>query len=530
MGSGGALAHNICASPAPRGRVRAHASALRASSTSPLVMSSIIINATSARFARSRVSPTTALPIPHLAFFPHPPPASLPSASPAACHTMTTSSLVQSVRAHFLNAADAFFRFFVLDFLSRGIAKGHLELQLPHQNITFGEPKVSALSANRPVVCIRVNKPSSFFFRIATAADIGLAEAYMAHDMHASAEQLLLLFKLLILNRDHANLSVTQLTISKLGAACNRAMHLLRSNTLSGSSRNIAAHYDLSNQLFACFLGESWTYSCAMFERSRDLDQAQWRKLDVLIDKARIDQSCHVLEVGCGWGEFAIRAAQRTGCRVTGITLSDEQLVLGRQRVRDAGVQQRVQLLRLDYRQLQSLGVKFDRMVSIEMMEAVGHEFLATFFREVSSVLTAEALAVVQVITTPEERYEQYRRSTDFIQKYIFPGGVCPSVEALISAAARSALCLEHAENIGPHYASTLREWRQRFERSVKDGRVRAAGFDERFERMWRYYLCYCEAGFDTRTLGDMQLVLSRASNVATLRSAPQPPRALPLQ
>ncbi|CAN8069386.1 unnamed protein product [Agarophyton chilense] len=434
---------------------------------------------------------------------------------------MRTLSFVESVRAYLCGVADAFFRFFVVEFLSKGIKHGHLTLKMHGESLSFGELKASALSAKHPVVTLHVQNAAQFFVRVATAADIGLAEAYMAGDVDASGEELVELFRLLILNRDSAGLNAAQLTLSRVGGAFNRAMHVLRSNTIRGSSRNIAAHYDLSNDLFACFLGQSWTYSCAMFKEGDDLDTAQWRKLDTIIEKAVIDEGCHVLEVGCGWGEFAIRAAQKTGCRVTGITLSDEQLQLGRARAREAGVDGRVQLLKLDYRKLGSLGIKFDRMVSIEMIEAVGHEFLGQFFREVGSVLTAEAVSVIQVITTPEERYEEYRRCADFIQKYIFPGGMCPSFEAVVSASARAGLCVEHAENVGPQYATTLHAWRTLFERSVKEGVVDGAQFDERFTRMWRYYLSYCQAGFATRTLATMQIVLSRAGNSATLCGAP---------
>lgn len=433
---------------------------------------------------------------------------------------MRNTCLLERAQAKLTALGDAFFRFFVTEFLARAITKGQLVLHLRDESLMFGQSATQAAADAHPVVHLRLANASSFFMRVATAADIGLAEAYMHGDLIATGDQLLHLLRLLILNRDQGALNDAHLLVATVGTTLNRCAHVLRSNTISGSQRNIAAHYDLSNELFACFLGRSWTYSCGVFahdDKEDDdggaaaLDAAQWRKLDMVIDKARINDSCHVLEIGCGWGEFAIRAAQKTGCRVTGITLSEQQLQLGRERVRAAGLHARVQLIKLDYRQVASLGVKFERVVSIEMVEAVGHEFLGEFFAQVQAVLSEHGLVVLQVITTPERRYERYRRSVDFIQKYIFPGGVCPSFEALVRAWAPQGLAVHEVHDIGAHYARTLREWRRAMERAATEGTVQAAGFDQRFIRMWRYYLVYCEAGFDTRTLGTLQIVLRRA-------------------
>lgn len=435
---------------------------------------------------------------------------------------MRDTSLIERAQAQLTALGDAFFRFFVTEFLARAITKGQLVLHSGDESLMFGQTEAKAKANSYPVVHLRLNNASSFFFRVASAADIGLAEAYMERDIDGTGDEMLQLFELLILNRDQGALNDAQLAVSKLGTTLNRCAHLLRSNTISGSQRNIAAHYDLSNDMFACFLGRSWTYSCAVFGENDDLDAAQWRKLDLLIDKARITADCHVLEIGCGWGELAIRAARKTGCRVTGITLSEQQLRLGRERVKAAGLDGQVELLMLDYRRVGSLGVKFDRIVSIEMIEAVGHEFLEEYFRCVERALSEDGLVVLQVITTPEERYEQYRSSVDFIQKYIFPGGVCPSFEALVCAWSRSRLVVESVQNIGVHYATTLREWRRRMEESARTGMVEGAGFDDRFIRMWRYYLVYCEAGFGTRTLGTLQIALSRTCSSRSLPAAPR--------
>eukprot|EP00171_Calliarthron_tuberculosum_P009123 IDg9123t1 len=393
----------------------------------------------------------------------------------------------------------------VCEFLARGIQRGSLTLQFGHsvgseppKTLVYGETKDVAEEAGRPTATIVLRNVHDFYVRVAAAADIGLAEAFMAGDFDVeNAEQLLRVFLVLIVNRDTQALSASRLSLSWIGAALNRFLHRLNSNTLLGSRRNIEAHYDLSNDLFATFLGESWTYSCAYFGApGMTLDDAQRAKIDMILGKAQLCADTHLLEIGCGWGELAIRAAQRVGCRVTGITLSREQLALARERARDADVEALVQFELVDYRVLAERGAMFDRVVSVEMLEAVGHEYLPEFFGVLERILAPDGLAVVQVITTPEERYDVYRTTTDFVQKHIFPGGLCPSFEAIVSAAAASsALSVEHVQNIGPHYATTLREWRRRFVAAVKSGRVGELGFDELFVRKWTYYLCYCEAG-----------------------------------
>lgn len=429
-----------------------------------------------------------------------------------------------------IRVLNALYRAAVDEFLARGISRGALTLVRPNGDVVlFGESPAVAEANGRPVALVTLHDEAAFYARVACAADIGFAEAFVALNFSvASPQQLTNIFLILILNRDEKRLSASSLLLSRVGTRLNGLLHLMNRNSISGSARNIEAHYDLSNDLFATFLGKSWTYSCAYFDprlpdtAAIDLDAAQCAKLDRIIDKACITADCHVLEIGCGWGELAIRAVQRTGCRVTGITLSREQLHLARERAAAAGVADRVSFEVVDYRRLPERGVLYDRVVSIEMLEAVGHEYLGGYFGVLERVLKREGLAVLQVITTPEERYEEYRTTTDFIQKHIFPGGICPSVEAVIAAASKcSTLSLEQADNMGPHYATTLREWRRRFLDSVEAGRVASAGFDEFFVRKWVYYFCYCEAGFATRTLGVMQLVFSRPRNIATLGVSP---------
>lgn len=425
----------------------------------------------------------------------------------------------------------------VNEFLVRSVRKGSLTFYIPsrkpqqQRTVIFGETADVASAYGRPVATITINNVQSFYARVATCADIGFAEAFMFGDFDVdNADQLTSIFLILILNRDNNTLSASSLIVSWLGALLNKVVHVWNRNTVTGAKRNIAAHYDLSNQLFETFLGKTWVYSCAYFgphdiheASASSLDAAQYAKLDMLLEKAKVQSGMHVLDIGCGWGELAIRAAQIRRCRVTGITLSHEQYTLATRRAAEAGVEHLVQFELADYRQLRLKGVMYDRIISIEMMEAIGHEFLGDYFAVLESVLKADGLVVVQVITTPEGRYEVYRHSTDFIQKHIFPGGICPSLEAIVRAMAEgSNLCVESIENIAPHYATTLKEWRRRFVQSVKEGRVSEAGFNEQFIRKWTYYFCYCEAGFATRTLGTLQIVLSRPRNVVTLGGAPQ--------
>jgi cyclopropane-fatty-acyl-phospholipid synthase len=257
------------------------------------------------------------------------------------------------------------------------------------------------------------------------------------------------------------------------------------------------------------------TYSCAFFETGREtLEEAQQKKLRRIAEKARIRPGDHVLEIGCGWGSFACLAAREFGARVTGITLSAEQALWARERVVREGLSDRVEIRLVDYRDLPAEGKTYDRVVSIEMLEAVGYRYLPSYFETVDRLLAPEGIAVVQSITVPDDRHERLLRRPDFIQKHVFPGSHCPSVGAIASAAAaRSRLLIHHLEDVGAHYAETLRRWRTAFLANLP--LVRQLGYDERFVRLWDFYLAYCEGAFATRHLGDVQLVLTRSGNRA---------------
>jgi cyclopropane-fatty-acyl-phospholipid synthase len=291
-----------------------------------------------------------------------------------------------------------------------------------------------------------------------------------------------------------------------LGRWGNVWRHRLRANTLSGSSRNIREHYDLSNEFFATILDPSMTYSAALFQSdSHSLEQAQRNKLRAIIEKARISSDDHVLEIGCGWGSFAIEAVRQTGCRVTGITLSHEQLALARERVREAGLEEQIELKICDYRHIEG---QFDKIVSIEMLEAVGHAGLKPFFQACDKALRPGGRAVIQVITIPDRKYDAYRTSADWIRKHIFPGGHLPSVGALAKAMASSSLTMDRLENYGFDYARTLDIWRQTL--LQKRQAIFDLGYDETFLRKWEYYFAYCQAGFNNRIIDLAQLELDK--------------------
>jgi len=386
----------------------------------------------------------------------------------------------------------------VLAYLKR-TRSGTLQLTLPGGTTrTFG-------GRTPPEAHLRVND-SRFFARIVLGGDIGFGEAFMEDEW--DSDDVTAVVRYFIRNRDTVRDGRFRTSLLSRGIEVLR--HLALPNTLLGSRRNIRRHYDLSNAFFQTFLDDSMAYSCAVFpSRDATLEAAQRNKYDRIIAKARLTAEDHVLEIGCGWGGFAIEAVRQTGCRITGITVSREQYRMARERVQAAGLEDRIRIAFKDYRHIRG---PFDKIVSIEMLEAVGHAYFKTFFRALERLLKPTGIVVLQTITIPDQRYESYRRERDWIQKHIFPGGLLPSLTILTRTMTRhSGLMVDHAENIGDHYALTLAEWRRRF-REAEDA-VARLGFDRRFRRKWIYYLSSCEAGFRERVLGDLQLVLTREGN-----------------
>lgn len=354
---------------------------------------------------------------------------------------------------------------------------------------------------------VRIEVLDPGFYRAAAAqGSVGAGEAYM--DGLWRCDDLVALVRLLVINRDR--LDAMETGLARVGGWLLRGWHALRRNTRAGSRRNIAAHYDLGNELFQLFLDESMMYSSAIFaDEGETLELAQWRKLERICRKLDLKPSDHLVEIGTGWGGLAVHAASRFGCRVTTTTISKEQHALALERVAAAGLSDRVTVLLNDYRDLQG---EYDKLVSIEMVEAIGHQYLDTYLAKCASLLKPDGLALIQAITIEDHRYQQALGSVDFIKRFIFPGSFIPSVSALTGAAARASdLRLVNLEDIGSSYALTLRHWRQRFLDRL-DG-VRRLGYDERFIRMWEFYLSYCEGGFMERSIGDVHLLLARPGN-----------------
>jgi len=336
--------------------------------------------------------------------------------------------------------------------------------------------------------------------RLATRGTIGLGESYQAAEW--TSPDVVGLLELLYRNAEAAVARHPRLArVMKARPRPNRRQGLLHAR------RNIEYHYDLGNDLFRLMLDETMTYSCAVFEREDEpLADAQRRKLRRVCDKLALGPDDHVLEIGCGWGSFALTAAGEYGARVTGLTLSPAQAALARARVREAGLDERISVVEEDYRVHQG---SYTRLASIEMIEAIGEKQFPVFFSACDRLLAPGGRACVQTILIPDHRWDRYRRSPDWIERYVFPGCLIPSREALEAAAARaSRLRIAGAEEIGPHYAETLRRWRATFLARLDE--VRALGYDDHFVRTWDFYLAACEAGFRTGALRDAQIVLER--------------------
>ena len=340
------------------------------------------------------------------------------------------------------------------------------------------------------------------FDEVRRSGDVGFAEAYL--DGRWQTPDLRALLELIAINRA----VLERLLYGKWwGRLFYRLRHLRRANTREGAKKNIHAHYDLGNVFYQSWLDDTMTYSAALFEGQSDrtLEQAQIAKYERILRRLDVRANDHILEIGCGWGGFAEYAARTRGCRVRGITLSAAQLEFARQRIRDAGLSRLVEFSLTDYRDVQG---SFDYVVSIEMFEAVGERFWPAYFAVVRDRLKRGGSALVQTITIADELFAQYRKSTDFIQQYIFPGGMLPSPSIFRKLAGRAGLTVRDEHCFGIDYAETLKYWRTRY-RKVGD-ELRLLGFDGRFERLWNFYLIYCEVGFRAGSTDVMQVELHR--------------------
>lgn len=376
------------------------------------------------------------------------------------------------------------------------LGEGHIILSDACGAVELGKP------AGQAPVRVWVSNPA-FYRAVAASGSVGAGEAYIAG--YWGCDDLVSLVRTLVRNRNL--LDGMEKGWARLGGLLLRAWHRLRRNTEEGSRRNIAAHYDLGNDFFSLFLSADLMYSSAYWQGEQDtLNAASTRKLDLVCQKLRLTPNDHLLEIGTGWGALAVHAAAHYGCRVTTATISVEQYTAACERVASAGLGDRVTVALDDYRNLTGT---YDKLASIEMIEAVGANYLDTYFGQVGRLLKPDGVALIQAITIEDHRYDQALRAVDFIKRHVFPGSFIPSIEAMLAAKSRvSDLALVHLEDFGLSYARTLEAWRHQFLARLAE--VRELGFDERFMRLWEFYLAYCEGGFRERSIGVAHLLFAK--------------------
>ncbi len=357
-----------------------------------------------------------------------------------------------------------------------------------------------------PIKAVITVRDPSFYSTVAFGGSVGSGESYFMEDW--DCDNLTNLVRIFLIN--YEVLDNLDKGVSKFQGIANKLLHWFNRNTRKGSRRNISAHYDLGNDLFEIMLDKNMMYSSAIYpDEHATLETAATHKLDHICKKLDLKPDDHLLEIGTGWGGMAIHAAKHYGCRVTTTTISQEQYQYAKQKVIEAGLEDKIHLLLEDYRDLQG---KYNKLVSIEMIEAVGLNNLEQYFEKCSRLLTEDGLMCIQAITIADQRYEQAKNEVDFIQKYIFPGGSLPSVTAMSEAIMNATnMRIFNLEDIGPHYARTLHDWRERFFQN--EAKIRSLGYSDAFIRLWEYYLCYCEGGFRERAIGTVQILISKPAN-----------------
>jgi len=373
---------------------------------------------------------------------------------------------------------------------------GSIKIQDPWGETQFGQ--------DNPTAQLEITD-LNFYRNALQHGGLGLASSWIDHGWETP--DLTTLLRVLVRNQKISDRFGKG--ISWLASMLAFRRHQHRANTLTGSQKNIHDHYDIGNDFFSLILDDTMTYSSGIFETQQaTLKEASITKLDRICQMLDLQPDDHLVEVGCGWGSFAIHAARQYGCRVTGITISPDQYNLAAKRVSDAGLSKQVKIRLCDYRHLEG---EYSKLASIEMIEAVGHAYLPLFFRKCSSLLAPGGRMALQAITLSDERHAQYLRSSDFIQQYIFPGGCLLSRRTLEQQVADNTdLQVTEIKDIGPHYAKTLQRWRNNFWQQEKE--IRSLGYTESFMRIWHYYFCYCEAGFEERYLGNLQILLTKSS------------------
>ncbi len=378
------------------------------------------------------------------------------------------------------------------------LKKAQLTIQSPNHVDVFGEP-----GAELQAIITLHN--DNFYSEVAFQGSIGAAESYIAGDW--DCDDLTCLIQIFVRNRNL--LDGMEGGSAKFKNALLKLGHFFNKNTLEGSRKNIAGHYDLGNDLFEQFLDSRMMYSAAIYQHENEtLEVASERKLRTICEKLDLRPTDHVMEIGTGWGGFAVYAAENYGCQITTTTISEQQHEYTAQLIQDKGLASQITLLKKDYRLLSG---QFDKLVSIEMIEAVGHQFLPTYLKKINDLLKVDGLALIQAITIEDYRYLQALKSVDFIKKYIFPGSFIPSISAVLSANAKTEMKLVHLEDFGMSYAYTLRDWQHKFNHNIEA--IEKAGYLQDFQRMWRFYFSYCEGGFMERAISDVHLMLAKPQN-----------------
>lgn len=390
-------------------------------------------------------------------------------------------------------------------FLSK-IIKGTLEVRYCDGNIkTYG-------NGEKPRAKLFLNN-ADLFRRLTLFGDIGFAESYMDKDFEC--DDLTALIKIALINSDVLQTKSEdekKFSLYNLFPIMNKIKHIMRKNSKTKSAKNIQEHYDLSNKFFELFLDDTMMYSSAVFEKPEEsLYEAQIRKIDLLAKKLNLKKGSKVLEIGSGWGAMAMHLVKKYKCEVTTLTLSKEQKKLCESRFKEQNIEESINVMLKDYRDMQG---EFDAVIAVEMFEAVGREYFDIFFKKCEELLNPSGILVMQIITMPDQRYDAYCKGTDFIQKYIFPGGHLPSVGKILDVTSKNTkLNLLHMEEYTEHYAKTLNIWHENFNKKLEH--VKKLGFDEYFIRMWKMYLCYCEAAFLTRNINLVQVAFTRYQNTS---------------
>ena len=381
----------------------------------------------------------------------------------------------------------------------KNLKTGHISVNDGDETFTFGD------SSSDEKVSVDIHS-QEFYVMTGSGGALGIAEAYVAG--YWSSDDVVKLFQIIIRNRDI--LLSLEKGFAKLVKPINKMIHRGRQNTLKGSKENILAHYDLSNDFYKLWLDPSMTYSCAFFNNdSVTLEEASIEKLDRICRKLDLSEDDSVLEIGTGWGSFSIHAAKNYGCKITTTTISDAQFDYARSRIKDEGLESKITLINKDYRDLDG---KYDKIVSIEMIEAVGYEYIPDYFSKLSSLLNNNGLVALQGITYNDQNFEVYKDSVDFIKKYIFPGSCLISIAQIIDVIKKDTdLAMVDMEDITKHYAVTLNRWRKNFMDVIP--KVKEMGYSQAFINMWEFYFLYCEAGFSERNIGDVQMIFAKSGS-----------------